>query len=74
MLAIPQKCVDKIITLYHASLFAGHQSVIKGHLTNNDQFLIPNLIHYLRPYIKGCHICQLACNGKTHCKTVADKN
>ena len=25
---------------------------------------IPNLIHYLRPYIKGCHICQLACNEK----------
>ena len=23
-------------------------------------FFIPNLIHYLRYYIKGCHICQLA--------------
>ena len=27
-------------------------------------FFIPNLIHYLRSYIKGCHLCQLACNEK----------
>ena len=27
-------------------------------------FLIPNLIHYLRSYIKGCHICQLSRNEK----------
>ena len=25
---------------------------------------IPNLIHYLRSYIKGCHICQLIRNEK----------
>ena len=29
LLAIPEVCVDKIITLYHTSLFAGHQGVIK---------------------------------------------
>ena len=29
LLAIPQICADKIIILYHASLFAGHQGVIK---------------------------------------------
>ena len=29
VLAIPEECVDKIITLYHKSLFAGHQGVIK---------------------------------------------
>ena len=27
-------------------------------------FLILNLIHYLRSYIKGCHICQLSRNEK----------
>ena len=27
-------------------------------------FLIPNHIHYLRSYIKGCYICQLAHNEK----------
>ena len=30
----------------------------------SDKFFIPNLIHYLRSYIKGCHLCQLACNEK----------
>ena len=57
-------CTDIIITLYHKSLFAGHQGVIKTYLTINDQFFVPNLIHYLRSYIKGCHLCQLSCNEK----------
>ena len=57
-------CADKIITLYHKSLFVGHQGVIKTYLTISDKFFIPNLIHYLRSYIKGCHICQLSCNEK----------
>ena len=38
--------------------------MIKTYLTINDKFFIPNLIHYLRSYIKGCHICQLSCNEK----------
>ena len=29
LLAIPEMYVDKIIALYHASLFAGHQGVVK---------------------------------------------
>ena len=29
VLAIPEACTDKIITLYHKSPFAGHQGVIK---------------------------------------------
>ena len=29
LLAIPETCANKIITLYHSSLFAGHQGVIK---------------------------------------------
>ena len=60
ILAIPEICTDKIITLYHKSLFAGHQT----YLTISDKFFIQNLIHYLRSYIKGCHICQLSCNEK----------
>ena len=59
--AIPETCADKIITLYHKSLFAEHQGVIKTYLTMSDKFFTPNLIHYLRSYIKGCHICQLSC-------------
>ena len=65
VLAIPETCADKIITLYHKSLFAGHQGVIKTHLTISDKFFVPNLIHYLRSYIKGCHLCQLSHNEKT---------
>ena len=34
------------------------------YLTINEKFFIPNLIHYLRSYIKGCHICQLTRNEK----------
>ena len=62
VLAVPETCADKIITLYHSSPFAGHQGLIKTHLTISEKFFIPNLIHYLRSYIRGCHICQLACN------------
>ena len=64
VLAIPEMCADIIITLYHKSLFAGHQGVIKTYLTISDKFFIPNLIHYLRSYIKGCHIYQLSDNEK----------
>ena len=56
--------MDKIITLYHKGLFTGHQGVIKTYLTISDKFFIPNLIHYLRSYMKGCHLCQLTHNEK----------
>ena len=62
VLATLEVCTDKKITLYHSSLFPGHQGVIKTYLTISDKFFIPNLIHYLSTYIKGCHICQLSCN------------
>ena len=77
VLAIPEACVDKIITLYHKCLFAGHQGVIKTYLTISDKFFIPNLIHYLRSYTKGCHLCQLSCNDKppsSHLQTRTNPN
>ena len=64
VLSIPETCADKIKTLYHKSLFAGHQGVIKTYLPISEKFFIPNLIHYLRSYTKGCHLCQLSCNEK----------
>ena len=64
VLAIPEVCIDKIIALYHTSLFAGHQGVVKTYFTVKDKFLIPNLMHYLRSFIKGCHICQLSWSDK----------
>ena len=53
VLAVPEACIYKIITLYHSSLFAGHQGVVKTYLTISDKFFIPNLTDYLRSYIKG---------------------
>ena len=64
ILAIPEVCVDKIIALYHTSLFAGHQGEVKTYLTKKDKFFIPNLMHYLRSFIKGCHVCQLSRSDK----------
>ena len=46
VLEVPEACIDKIITLYHANLFAGHQAVIKTYLTISHKFFIPNLTHY----------------------------
>ena len=39
VLAIPEICIHKIITLYHTSLFAGHQGVVKMYLTMKRQIL-----------------------------------
>ena len=64
VLEVPETCIDKIITLYHSSLFTEHQGVMKTYLTISDKFFIPNLINYLRLYIKGFHLCQLAHNEK----------
>ena len=64
LLAIPEICADKIIELYHTSLFVGHQGVIKTYLTISNNFFIPNLMHYLRSFLSACHICQLFRNDK----------
>ena len=59
LLANPEICADKIITVYHSNLFAGHQGLIKTYLMISDRLYIPNLMHYLKSHIRGCHICQL---------------
>ena len=64
VLAIPESCVDRIITLCHSSIFGGYQGVIKLSLSIDENFFILDLAHYLRAYIKGCHICQLLRNVK----------
>ena len=45
VLAVPETCTDKIIILYHSSLFPGHQGVIKTYLTISDKFSF--LIYYI---------------------------
>ena len=64
VLAIPEICLDKIIALHHTSLFTGHQGVVKTYLPLRDKFFILNLMHYLRSFIKRCHICQLSRSDK----------
>ena len=64
LLAVADICADKIIMLYHTSLFAGHQGVIKTYLTISDNFFIPGMMYYLRSFLRGCHICQLVKNDK----------
>ena len=64
VLAIPEVCVDQILALTHLSLFAGHQGIIKTYFAMSDKFFIPDLMQYLRSYIKGCHICQFSNKDK----------
>ena len=45
VLAIPETCADSITALYHSSLCAGHQGVIKTYLTISNKFFILNPIH-----------------------------
>ena len=52
LLSIPETCADKIIKLYHSSLFAGHQGVIKTYLIISNNNFVQGLIHYLCSYIK----------------------
>ena len=63
-LAVPELCTDRIIILYQKGLSVGHQGVVKTYITISDKCFILNLIHHLRSYIKGCHLCQLGHNKK----------
>ena len=39
VLAVPETCADRIIMLYHSSLFAGHQGMIKTYLTISEKIV-----------------------------------
>ena len=43
LMAIPETCADRIISLYHSSLFAGHQGLIKTYLITGAKLFIPGL-------------------------------
>ena len=53
VLAIPEICVNKIIALYHTSLFAGHQGVVKTYLMMKDRFLYSKSDALLTIFHKG---------------------
>ena len=60
LLAVPEICMDKVITLYHTSLFVGHQGVVKTYLTISDKFFYPRscalfeIIHKGMSYLPNC--------------------
>ena len=64
LLAVPETGADKIITLYHSSLFAGHWGVIKTYLTIGRQVLYPRSYALSKIVHKRCHICQLTRKDK----------
>ena len=74
LLAIPEICADKIIILYHASLFARHQGVIKTYLTINDKFFIPNFNTLLDIIYKGMPYFPIGSQWKTPYKAIMNKN
>ena len=49
VLAVPETCADKINTLYHSSLFTGHQGMIKTYLMISENCLYQILYTILGP-------------------------
>ena len=64
VVVIPEICVDKIIALYHTSLFAGHQGVVKTYLTTKDKFFHSEFNALFEIFHKRFHICQLSRSDK----------
>ena len=53
VLVIPEICMDKIIALYHTSLFTGHQGVVNTYLTMKDKFFHSKSNALFRIFHKG---------------------
>ena len=56
VLSIPEICTDNIIILYHSSLFAGHQGMIKIYLTINDNFYTRFNTLFMLTYKRVSHL------------------
>ena len=74
VLAIPEICVDKIIALYHTSLFAGHQGVVKTYLTDERQIFHSKSNALLEIFHKGMSCMPTIKIRQTANKTVATLN
>ena len=46
-MSISEIHADMIISLYHSSLFAGHQGITMSYFTIGDEIFLPSLIHHL---------------------------
>ena len=74
VLAIPEICVDKIITLYHTSLFTGHQGVVKNIPYDERQILHSKSNALLEIFHKGMPCMPTIQIQQTANKTVAASN
>ena len=74
VLAIPEICVDKIIALYHTSLFAGHQGVVKTYLTMKDTIFHPEFNALFEIFHKRMPCMPTIKIRQTTNKTVATSN
>jgi hypothetical protein len=57
-LAVPQVIVPYILSLYHDSLIACHQGIVKVAATIKQRFYFPKLYQLVTDYIKTCRKCQ----------------
>ena len=57
-LAVPRTMVSEIISLYHDSLLACHQGVMRVSLTIKQRYYFPKLHQRVYDYIKSCLVCQ----------------
>ena len=64
VLCIPTSKVDMLLGYYHSSLMGGHMGITKTYFMISQQFYCPNLVHHVRAYIIGCHVCQMVKAGK----------
>ena len=58
-LAVPQSVVPYIMSLYHDSLLACHQGMIRMAETIKEKFHFPHLYQQVANYVKTCHTCQM---------------
>ena len=74
VLAIPEICIDKIIALYHTSLFAGHQGVVKDISYDERQIFHSKFNALLKIFHKGMSCLPTIKIRQTANKTVATLN
>ena len=58
VLCIPEKYIPIILYNYHGRLLAGHQGILRMHLTLREKFDFPNMFQIIYKYVEACHECQ----------------
>ena len=64
VLCIPFSHAYILLENYHSTIIGGHMGINKTFRTIQQRFYCPNIHHYIRLYVTGCHVCQLFKNSK----------